>query len=592
MCTGRPGSGAACHHAGVSDLSSDAAAAAEDFYRARRRAALRRFLAQMGGHDDRAVPYDEVRRRLRAVESAERTLEDVALDAIVGSVGRAADFTRGFLPLRDEDQERWTRVRRAMTGLEGVPPVELYRIGDAYFVKDGNHRVSVARQLGMRTVQAYVTPVRTRVPYAPGDDPSDLIVRSEQAAFLERTGLDRERPGAERTVRVTEPGGYATLLEHIGVHRWYMGIDEDRPVPMPEAAGHWFDDVYAPVVRAIVESGVLRGFPGRTEADLYLWLAEHRAELAERIGWDLPSETLAMGVAGEPFADRERRDAWLERVAHDERGAHDRRLADDVLAVLDLDGDERPVTAQALRLAAHEGARLYGLAVRTAPVAGPVHDAEGDAQGAQRDRFLEACAAAGLSAQWAAADGDPAQAVLERARWVDVVVADLRTKGGTGAERSEEQRTEEGPVAPWARSLVRRAPRPLLTVGDGPASELARPLLAFDGSERSETGLFAVAYAALRWGARPTVLHVVEGSRPPVRDPLERARAAFARFGVEADLIRRHGPVAETIAAVAERSGADLVVIGSHKRARWFEEVFGGTLEPVLLRSRGPVLIV
>src|SRR5690606_1880898 len=114
--------------------------AAADFQRARRRADLRAVLARLSGDDVRLLSYEDVRHRLRAVEGADRVLEDVPLDAIVGSVGRYQDFNREFLPLIDEDKQRWVGVKLAMTGMAGVPPVELYRIGGAYFVKDGNHR--------------------------------------------------------------------------------------------------------------------------------------------------------------------------------------------------------------------------------------------------------------------------------------------------------------------------------------------------------------------------------------------------------------------------------------------------------------------
>ncbi|HRQ09593.1 MAG TPA: hypothetical protein PLG36_01085, partial [Trueperaceae bacterium] len=112
--------------------------AISDFQAARRRADIAAVLAMLSGQSDHLLQYDEVRRRLKAVESGRTTLEDVPLDAIVGSVGRYQDFNRSFLPLTNADRARWVGVKLAMTGLEGVPPIELYRIGDAYFVKDGN----------------------------------------------------------------------------------------------------------------------------------------------------------------------------------------------------------------------------------------------------------------------------------------------------------------------------------------------------------------------------------------------------------------------------------------------------------------------
>ena len=224
--------------------------------------------------------FEQVRRQLRAVESAGRELTEVPLDRIVGSVGRYNDFTREFLPRQDSDSGRWARVRMAMTGLEGVPPVELYRIGDAYFVKDGNHRVSVARQLGHRYIHAYVTPLHTRVHLGPDVSPERLIIKAEQAEFLEKTRIDELRPGAE--LSVTAAGQYGQLLEHIDVHRYFMGLDKQRDVSF-RGVVHWYDTVYLPVVE-LIRRRPAYSFEGRTETDLYLFLSEHRSRLWRELG--------------------------------------------------------------------------------------------------------------------------------------------------------------------------------------------------------------------------------------------------------------------------------------------------------------------
>src|SRR5690625_972408 len=207
--------------------------ALQDFFRARRRATLREVLKALTRRSRPLMNFEEVRQQLRAVEDARRELIEVPLDRIVGSVGRYNDFTREFLPLQDSDRVRWTEVRMAMTGLSGVPPVELYRIGDAYFVKDGNHRVSVARQLGNTVIQAYVTPLHSRVHLSPDTGPDELIIKAEQAQFLQDTRMDELRPQSD--LSVTAPGKYGKLREQIRLHRLVMEQDEGREVGMEEA---------------------------------------------------------------------------------------------------------------------------------------------------------------------------------------------------------------------------------------------------------------------------------------------------------------------------------------------------------------------
>jgi hypothetical protein len=156
----------------------------------------------------------------------------------------------------------------------------VYKLGDRYYVIDGHHRVSVFRRLGHDTIRANVTEVRTRAPIGPEVDPADLLRAAEYARFLKETELDRVRPDAR--LEVSRLGRYAEILEHILGHRYFLGLQRGREVPMPEAAASWYDAVYRPIARAIREHKVLEQLPGWTETDLYVeitrrWLAMSEA---------------------------------------------------------------------------------------------------------------------------------------------------------------------------------------------------------------------------------------------------------------------------------------------------------------------------
>jgi hypothetical protein len=252
-------------------------------------------MARLTGKSIDLLSYEDVRQKLKGRGSIARGLQDIPLNAIVGSVGRYTDFTRSFLPRRDSNQQRWARVKEKVTDLGGLPPIEVYQIGEAYFVQDGNHRVSVARELDATHIQAYVTEIRTRVPLSPDDQPDDLILKAEYANFLEQTQVDKLRP--ESDLSVTVPGQCRKLEEHIQVHRYFMGLEQKREIPYQEAVAHWYDEVYLPVVHVIQEQGILRDFPQRTETDLYLWVSQHRAALGERLGWEIKPEAAATDLA-------------------------------------------------------------------------------------------------------------------------------------------------------------------------------------------------------------------------------------------------------------------------------------------------------
>ena len=136
---------------------------ADDFRGVRWRATLQEIISCLTGKSSALPCYEEVRRQLQGQESSERVLQYIPLDAVVGSVARCREFIRGFLPRKCIRPERWIGVKMAMTSLQGVPPIEVYQVGESYFVQDGNHRVSVARQMGLTHMEAYVTPVTIKV---------------------------------------------------------------------------------------------------------------------------------------------------------------------------------------------------------------------------------------------------------------------------------------------------------------------------------------------------------------------------------------------------------------------------------------------
>ncbi len=263
--------------------------AASKFDAATRRAFVENILNKLAGKHATLLPFDEVMRIVGAgrPRQTKREPQFIPLDKIVGSVGRYRDFTRTFLPTENVDKERWVRVA-ALLESPGWPPIEVYKVGDVYFVLDGNHRVSVARSLGHKDIEAYVTEVQLPdgVTFTPDMDIDELLLQLERAEFLEKTRLHELRPDIR--IELTEPGRYRELLEHIDVHRYYLGLEKQRYVPYEEAVLSFIENVYLPIVEEIRKSGILKMFPGRTETDLYLWIARHRERLRAKYNLSRP----------------------------------------------------------------------------------------------------------------------------------------------------------------------------------------------------------------------------------------------------------------------------------------------------------------
>jgi hypothetical protein len=262
-----------------------------DFARARSKAFLNDVLSLFSRQRNSLLSYDQVKEKLHIGGSIYRGIRTVELARIVGSVNRYRDFDRAFLPANNRIADRWQNIDRAFYEDISLPPVVLYKVGEVYFVVDGHHRVSVARQQGQEFIEAEVRECHVKVPVGPDLRPEDLEILGARVEFLERTGLDRLRPGVE--IDVTIPDGYSRILEHIAVHRYFMGLDERRNISEEEAVTHWLDTVYLPIVKVVRERDILKEFPGRTESDLYIWVLDHQQFLFDH-GKDLsPPEEAA-----------------------------------------------------------------------------------------------------------------------------------------------------------------------------------------------------------------------------------------------------------------------------------------------------------
>jgi hypothetical protein len=289
-------------------IMSSNAADTIDFRNARMRGFLRGVLAQLSGKNTRMLPWDDVRDKLGLRGLIRRGVQSVPVDKIVGSVGRYLDFDNAFLPVSNSVQSRWRKINRAFYDDVSLPPVTLYQVGDAYFVLDGNHRVSVAREHEVAYIDAEVFEATTPVPITAADlvDADNLDVLGEYARFLERTNLNALRP--DQQLRFTIGGAYERLVEHIAVHRYFMGLDLKRDIGEDEAVIDWYDNVYMPIIRTVREDDILKDFPRRTESDLYLWIIDHQHFLRAH------GDSVDADAAANDYADRFGEKSPFERM--------------------------------------------------------------------------------------------------------------------------------------------------------------------------------------------------------------------------------------------------------------------------------------
>lgn len=261
--------------------------ASEDFDRAFFKSFWRKILNWFTGETNELMAYDEIKSRIPIRGQYDKGLVQVEVDKIVGSVGRYRDFDRAFLPTQTHTRDRWINIDKAHYQDIILPPVELFKIGELYFVKDGNHRISVARERGQKYVDAYVTEIAVPGPVYSEKDLDQLVLIEEQNEFFAATHLDELKPGVNFLTSLT--GQYPKLLEHIAAHRWYLGEQRGAEVVYQEAVLSWFENVYLPVIDLIRSHDLHRSFPTYAELDLYLWIMDYQWHVREAAG--LGSET-------------------------------------------------------------------------------------------------------------------------------------------------------------------------------------------------------------------------------------------------------------------------------------------------------------
>lgn len=253
-----------------------------DFLRARRRQVLARLAQRLRREPDDVnliLPFDEVVKALGRVGEQRRGLQTIRLDRIVGSVDSMRDFDRRFRPTSNRVRERWERLALAQRRGEPIPPIDVYQVGDLYFVEDGHHRVSIALAMGQKVIDAYVTEVLTTLPAKGIRHRSDLLFKSYEQLFRSRVKLPGE---AYAKIKVSDPWSYAELSEAVEAWGFRLMQHEHKFCDRAEVSRRWFTEEYTPVVR-ILRSADLIG--SNTDAEAYLIIATERYRLIRTHEW-------------------------------------------------------------------------------------------------------------------------------------------------------------------------------------------------------------------------------------------------------------------------------------------------------------------
>ncbi|MDR2864508.1 MAG: transcriptional regulator [Spirochaetaceae bacterium] len=274
--------------------------ASHDFSKARGKALLSRIQHFLRRDKDQLLAFNDVKEILKPDHEVYRGMDVIPINLIVGSEGRYQDFTKCFFPKAEHLRYRWESVDKAHLQDLNLPPIQLYEIGGAYFVRDGNHRVSVAKAQGVEFIDAEITSLASDITIVPKMtlvELQDAVISFEKKIFYEKTSFGAIT-GCD-SLNFSRTGRYDVIYNHILVHKYYMNENRGDEIPFTDALLSWYNNVYQPIIEIEKEEKLCALFPKRTESDLYVWIVKH---------WDFLKRTYDVSCSA-PDAVRD----WAEK---------------------------------------------------------------------------------------------------------------------------------------------------------------------------------------------------------------------------------------------------------------------------------------
>ena len=251
----------------------------DDFSKAKTRARIQSLFNTLTWKNTDLLSFYEVTSIIKPKSETYKGMQSIPVSKIIGSEGRYHDFSSAFLPKREMLRQRWENIDRAVLTDVILPPISVFSIGGWYFVRDGNHRVSVAKAQGVEFIDAEVVELDSQIPLEEGMTMKALkkrVVTYERNQFIQQYKPSYLPMGE---IVFTSTGAYPEMVNHILVHKYFINQNQKEEIPFEQAAVSWYRNVYSPIVKVIREEHLLFQFPGYTEGDMYLWLVRTWDEL-------------------------------------------------------------------------------------------------------------------------------------------------------------------------------------------------------------------------------------------------------------------------------------------------------------------------
>ena len=283
--------------------------AESDFARARNKALFNEIQHLLTPEEAAMISLKAVRKVIKTQSETYIGMKVIPINKIVGSEGRYRDFDNQFFPKRSIIKERWEHVDEAVIKDIVLPPIKVYELGGLYFVRDGNHRVSVAKSKGVEFIDAEVVSLQTEIKLSPVRTLNGMM---KQIISYEKRNFYFETNFGDITdywvLDFSTAGQYDVIYNHILTHKYFINQNQTEEIPMEDAILSWFNNVYLPVVTTIQKYKIMKYFRKNTVSDLYVWIITFYDELKKKFGDGLPLDQIVYDIK------REKKFSLLSRV--------------------------------------------------------------------------------------------------------------------------------------------------------------------------------------------------------------------------------------------------------------------------------------
>ena len=263
----------------------------EDFNKAKNKAFFNEIQHFLSPEEATLISLNDVKQMIKPTNETYVGMKTIPIEKVVGSEGRYNDFDNRFFPKSSHLKNRWEHVDQAAIQAIDLPPIKVYEIAGLYFVRDGNHRVSVAKSRGTEFIDAEVVSLQSEIVLKKPDNINDIvrqIINYEKRVFYSETGFGDITD--YWCLVFSRTGRYDVIYNHILTHKYYMNLHKSEEITMEDAILSWFNNVYMPLAVNINKRHILRSFPHRTIGDLYVWIVRYWGDLKTKFGDDVPIE--------------------------------------------------------------------------------------------------------------------------------------------------------------------------------------------------------------------------------------------------------------------------------------------------------------